>query len=282
MSDDPLRSQNPLSSKETIRFSRHGGDRGWELLEADYPSHVFAPHTHDGYLIATITRGALEILDESGSHLARTGQVVLCNPNWIHWGRAADPSGWGISTIYVPQDRTLSPPGTDGPVCAGFQFARVVVDDPVLSLLVRRAVALRNGLSEAGPLTAALENAFAIAVARHAIASVPGFSAVVESEAVGAARKFIDRHFLGAMSLDMLSEVGSLNKFTLLKSFKKQWGVTPLGYQKIKRVEYARQCLRQGASLLDVAFDSGFADQSHFSREFKRSTGITPGRFACQ
>ncbi len=36
---------------------------------------------------------------------------------------------------------------------------------------------------------------------------------------------------------------------------------------------------RSGAPLAELAMDLGYADQSHFTREFKRETGWSPGRF---
>jgi AraC-like DNA-binding protein len=45
------------------------------------------------------------------------------------------------------------------------------------------------------------------------------------------------------------------------------------------RIEAAKHLLEGGASLSRVAYATGFADQSHFTRVFRRSTGWTPGRY---
>ncbi|HDS1206878.1 AraC family transcriptional regulator [Shewanella algae] len=50
-------------------------------------------------------------------------------------------------------------------------------------------------------------------------------------------------------------------------------------YQTQTRLILARKLLRLGASPIQVAQDSGFCDQSHLNRQFKRAFGTTPGQF---
>jgi AraC family transcriptional regulator len=57
-------------------------------------------------------------------------------------------------------------------------------------------------------------------------------------------------------------------------------GSTPSEYVRRLRIEYAKiQLLRTEEPLASIAIDSGFADQSHFTRTFARVEGTTPGRF---
>jgi AraC family transcriptional regulator len=46
------------------------------------------------------------------------------------------------------------------------------------------------------------------------------------------------------------------------------------------RIEYAcRELMASNLAVINIAFAAGFADQSHFSRTFKRLCGTTPGRY---
>ena len=47
----------------------------------------------------------------------------------------------------------------------------------------------------------------------------------------------------------------------------------------MRRLDQVRATLRTHASLADAAFDAGFADQSHMTRQFKRAFGLSPGRW---
>jgi AraC-like DNA-binding protein len=84
------------------------------------------------------------------------------------------------------------------------------------------------------------------------------------------------------MSLAELALIAGFSKYHFLRAFKRAYGVTAHGYQMQLRLERARQLIAEGRELSYVAYDTGFADQSHLTRRFKRSFGVTPGTFARQ
>ena len=66
----------------------------------------------------------------------------------------------------------------------------------------------------------------------------------------------------------------------LARSFRRTYNTTFSGYVRELRVEYARvQLVSTGAPLGDIALASGFYDQSHFCRTFKRETGLSPAEY---
>jgi len=73
-----------------------------------------------------------------------------------------------------------------------------------------------------------------------------------------------------------LSKVFGLNKHTLLRDFTMQRGITPYQYLSTIRVSKAKKLLEAGISPVEAALQSGFADQSHFTRFFKTFIGLTP------
>ncbi|MNW13279.1 Virulence regulon transcriptional activator VirF [compost metagenome] len=56
--------------------------------------------------------------------------------------------------------------------------------------------------------------------------------------------------------------------------------MTPHAYQIQRRLLLARQLIRRGMTLADAAAASGFADQSHMTRLFVRTYGVSPRRYA--
>ena len=78
-----------------------------------------------------------------------------------------------------------------------------------------------------------------------------------------------------------LAAVVRLNPYHFARQFKAATGLPPHQYAILRRVERAKQFLHAGTdlSLAEVALDSGFSDQSQFSRHFKRLVGVTPGQF---
>ncbi|WP_247890889.1 helix-turn-helix domain-containing protein [Azospirillum aestuarii] len=63
------------------------------------------------------------------------------------------------------------------------------------------------------------------------------------------------------------------------RRFRKQHGVPPHAFQLQDRLNDARLLLRAGEPIAAVAADTGFADQSHLGRCFRRAFGVTPGRY---
>jgi AraC-like DNA-binding protein len=78
------------------------------------------------------------------------------------------------------------------------------------------------------------------------------------------------------LNLEELAQRFSLNKYQLIRHFKRQVGVTPNGYLTLLRIEQAKSLLAQGHALVEVALETGFYDQSHFARYFRTYTGVTP------
>ena len=78
-----------------------------------------------------------------------------------------------------------------------------------------------------------------------------------------------------------MAEVVGLNSYHFARQFKAATGLPPHQYAILRRVERAKQLLQGGDdfSLAEVAAHVGFADQSQFSRHFKRIVGVTPGQF---
>jgi AraC-like DNA-binding protein len=63
----------------------------------------------------------------------------------------------------------------------------------------------------------------------------------------------------------------------LTRAFKSHYGFDIKTFQKNLRLGHAlAQKLNTEKSLTEIAYESGFSDQSHFNREFKKATGFTP------
>lgn len=65
------------------------------------------------------------------------------------------------------------------------------------------------------------------------------------------------------------------------RRFKQTTGISPYQYFKVLRFQRSLTALNfnPAESLSAVAYSSGFADQSHFIREFKQYSGITPNSY---
>lgn len=63
------------------------------------------------------------------------------------------------------------------------------------------------------------------------------------------------------------------------RRFKRDCGLPPHAFWLLEKLNDARRLLRAGDSIAGVAAETGFADQSHLGRCFRRAFGVTPGRY---
>ena len=80
-------------------------------------------------------------------------------------------------------------------------------------------------------------------------------------------------------SLTDLANYVSLSPWHFLREFKKYTGLPPHSWLIQIRLRKARQLLKQGMSIALTAQNSGFSDQSHFNRHFKKAMGVTPSQY---
>ena len=90
---------------------------------------------------------------------------------------------------------------------------------------------------------------------------------------------YMEMNYSEAITLSDLSGVSGLNKYTLIRNFTKQRGITPYQYLSTIRINEAKKLLEIGISPIDAAHQSGFTDQSHFTRFFKNFIGLPPKQY---
>jgi AraC family transcriptional regulator len=91
---------------------------------------------------------------------------------------------------------------------------------------------------------------------------------------------YVNDHLAGPVSLADLAAVAGVSVFHFARQFRGAVGEPPHQYIIRRRVERAKDLMREGRlSLAQVAAAVGFADQSHLARHFKRLVGVTPRQF---
>jgi len=63
------------------------------------------------------------------------------------------------------------------------------------------------------------------------------------------------------------------------RMFVRHHGMPPHAFWLMARLNHARELLRAGEGIAGVAVETGFADQSHLGRWFRRAFGVSPGRY---
>lgn len=87
------------------------------------------------------------------------------------------------------------------------------------------------------------------------------------------------RQNIGIVSVGSLAKKYHITPRTLQRRFKDEFGICPKNYLQLVRINTAVGMLSSGnyESLTDLAYYSGYYDQSHFIRDVKRTCGTQPG-----
>lgn len=89
-------------------------------------------------------------------------------------------------------------------------------------------------------------------------------------------KDYLDNNFTSQLNLDEIAEMFYISKFYLTREFKKAFGTTIIQYILHKRIEHAKELLvYTNKSIEEISEKCGFNDQSYFSRQFKKSEGMT-------
>ncbi|MCU4412887.1 AraC family transcriptional regulator [Acinetobacter sp. WU_MDCI_Axc73] len=94
-------------------------------------------------------------------------------------------------------------------------------------------------------------------------------------------RKLVDIIFRQEtfLSLEQLANYSGISRYAIIRLFKRNFGLTPHAFQLNLQINHARELLKKGRPITDIAYDLGFTDQSHFHRVFKSLTGVTPKQY---
>ena len=91
-------------------------------------------------------------------------------------------------------------------------------------------------------------------------------------------RAYLEKHYDRRVRLEELGQLAALSPFTVQRAFKRAMGVSPLAYQRALRAGRLRGAIREGQSVTEAIYGSGF---SSTSRAYDGAAlGMTPTRFA--
>jgi transcriptional regulator GlxA family with amidase domain len=102
------------------------------------------------------------------------------------------------------------------------------------------------------------------------------------AERVDAVRRHLDYGPADHHTLARLARSVGMSPFHFSRVFRELTGVPPHAYLCRVRLRHAAHSLREGASVTEVCFASGFQNLSHFSRQFQRHFGVKPSTYAAK
>jgi len=278
---------SPTHFSDEARFFRSPALPDAELLTARFFRHAFAPHWHEGYVVAVITAGAEGYRYRGERHVAGPLGLACINPDEIHTGERAAEEGWAYRVFY-PSAALLH--GLAQSLCGRSEGVglprlpqRVVHDAPLAQALLRAHTLLESGHDLLEAHTATLQ-AFSALLCRHGQDPLPVHACAPDRNAAHAEamRQRLAADLCDPLTLDELAAAVGLSPFHAARLFAREVGMPPHAWRNQLRVNRSLDLLRRGESVAEAAAACGFADQSHFTRHFRRAFGVSPGRWRAE
>ena len=250
---------------------------GIELLEARLQRYSYRPHRHDTYAIGLTESGVQAFTYRGAAHASTPGLVVVLHPDEPHDGHAGTEEGFGYRQLYVaPAVIAEAVRAQCGAACALPFVRQPVATNPILAAAICAAFPHHP---EPLAIDEVVERVARGLLAADPSSRRPATLRLHDTAAVERARQFLDAETTRVVHSWELEAVTGLTRFELARQFRAGMGTSPYRYSLMRRLMRARTQIAQYRRLVDVAAETGFADQAHFTRRFTAAFGITPGQY---
>lgn len=245
---------------------------GVDILN-DFPKHV-----HHDYVAGVITAGKRCMTIAGSSYDLSAGDIFIINSGEPHSLQSSGGEPHSYKVLIIPDDILKEVAVDIYGSSLNLVFSNCIKNDQDSFL---RTNDLLNILDDPDSLLESESVLFSFLEFLVRYHSVRGFPAEWNklNNNVKLAAEYINENFREQITLDDLSCVTGVSPFHLNRIFTEETGISPHAYQIHRRIEFSKRILLEGFSIAYVSAESGFTDQSHYTRFFKKITGTTPGRF---
>lgn len=243
---------------------------------ASFSRHSFPLHIHDTFTLGVVVSGVNRFWNRGANHYATRNTICVVNPDEPHTGGTCTPDGFSYLNLYIPDDLFIAA-ARDLSLHVTPRFSsQIITDGEAMRAMVSLCRTLRASTS-----TMQIEERWAalcaLLLSRHAQDKADVRAPVIAPKQIQRVRDVLDHALHENLRLsDLAMDVG-LSTFQLARGFAKHVGLPPHTYHLHRRIERARALILAGSDLAEVAAGTGFADQAHLTRHFRRHFAITPG-----
>jgi AraC-like DNA-binding protein len=267
-------------SSQWVRYWRPA-DVPAEIMQARFTSHVYHRHSHETYSFGVTETGAQAFACRHATHVSTAGLVMAFNPDDPHDGHAGDRAGFTYRMLHIsPEFFTELLADVRSSSSSRPLFRAPVIDDPSLASSLIRLHAALTGAAPALPRYETLAETTRLLVRHASDSRIADSGPRSHSASIHVATRVRDLiHDMSDPSAEELANAAGCSRYSAYRAFLSVYGLTPSEYQRQLRLRTARRLLADGVPPAHAAAETGFADQAHLSRWFRRCYGVTPAAY---
>ncbi|WP_414087274.1 AraC family transcriptional regulator [Rhizobium sp. BR 314] len=249
---------------------------GIERIQAQFRGDAFDLHRHDTYALGVTMRGVQTFRYRGERRYSQPGRVIILHPDELHDGGAATEDGLVYRMLYLEpsvlfqclEAARIGLPFVDDPI---------VEDDRLAGLLLAALGELDRELDEL--FVDDFVSRLADGLVQHARLPQRPLGSIAWGQAK-AAREYLEAHVTRGVRSQELEQITGLDRFALARHFRAAFATSPHRFLLMRRLRQAKALIVEGEPIAEVAAATGFADQSHLTRHFKKAFGIAPGAWS--
>ncbi|WP_256757771.1 AraC family transcriptional regulator [Cohnella sp. WQ 127256] len=238
----------------------------------------FPAHFHDYYVIGFIEEGQRHLVCKGEEYVINPGDLLLFNPYDTHSCEQIDGKTLDYRCINVKPEimkkAVLEVTGHESlpsfKQCVLFQ-SELVSDLQELHLQISQD---ESEFKKEELFLTLLEEL----IQSHSDLTILPMASETSHE-IRTVCNYLEDNYTTTITLNDLSALTGWSKYHLLRTFTRKMGISPNSYLETIRVNHAKELLEQGITPIEVAFLTGFSDQSHLTKFFKRLVGLTPKQY---
>ena len=249
------------------------------------------PHRHDFYELYCLLSDGYTYHVEGSQYDLHPGNLILVPPGETHWPELQGPPRdierivlWlnpqFVSSLSIFLPKTLGTMGTN------LQDQHLIVPEEktyhiILNLLYSLLYEKNRADADSQYLCHLILSQLLIHISRVLNQRTkPQEDPGTRYGDIMKVHEYINAHYREPMSVSSLAQRFFLDKNTMTRQFKRIIGMTPGDYIRRKRLENARELIRQGYSVQQAGYSSGFTDYSAFFRAFRQYYEMSPSELA--
>lgn len=258
-----------------VQFYRDTDLPYFELKQCDTSQLSYKKHAHEEYSLGIVDKGKSSFWYEGKSQEVSPKTIVFIPPDLVHSCNPQQEEQWKYNMLFI--NATWIDGFMNRKVKSLYPYPVVLnISDPEIFSMTN--IMIENLIQNASPLE---KEESIIAIFERILSQIDPLPTKMKKELpkLQIVKEYLHDNYFEKITLDQLGQISGINKFYIIRLFKEAFGIPPHMYQTLLRINYAKKQLRKQRPLTEVALETGFFDQSHFSKVFKSHMGITPDRY---